>query len=326
MTSALGAPAMTSTPTDPHCWTSAQSQQTVPSHGPYVQVRNTFLDVDMRSPDPAELRRSRTAPPDIGRLNTAMWDRRSSTWDQAGSTRSPLGGALPLQQTPPCSRLVRQLSNPVISDQALTPSAPDPSKVPPVCPVLVAKMATVDPAVVKVAPAAAASPRQPQTLRLSWDSDDFQIAYWVADARKLRGNDQQMVSPPFQLRLGTGSRPTAPFKLMICPKRGAISKGGACFKSMRGRGIVKLKCEGDVPEATADVSFSISIGPSAHGQMLPKRGPAVHNFARSAVCGLPKELEEWDFGSVVDEGSLTFVVRLEARNNQRRLSAAGIAP
>lgn len=153
------------------------------------------------------------------------------------------------------------------------------------------------------------SPPQPQTLtrHLSVSTGYFRV-FWTVDARKLRGNDKQAVSPPFELSFGE-NYPNVTFKMMIYPKVVSDAKGGAAFKKSHGRGFVQLKCEAELSEAIANVSFRISIGSGEKAQ--PPRGPVSHNFSSSAVCGLPKEVDEWDFRSVVDEASSTFVVCLE---------------
>ncbi|CAK0863151.1 unnamed protein product, partial [Prorocentrum cordatum] len=109
---------------------------------------------------------------------------------------------------------------------------------------------------------------------------------WVVDARKLRSNDRTAVSPPFELPL-FGEAPTA-FKLMLCAVSTDDGRGGISFKRSSGRGIVLLKCEGDVPERAADVSFTVSLGGPGGPLEASPRGPFVHNFARCAVGGLPR--------------------------------------
>jgi len=150
---------------------------------------------------------------------------------------------------------------------------------------------------------------QPQTLTRAFSvNSGFCRVHWTVDARKLRGNDKQAVSPPFELSFGPHF-PQITFKMMIYPKATNDSKGGASFKKARGRGYVQLKCEAELSEAIANVSFRISIG-SGENVQAP-RGPVLHNFSSSAVCGLPKEQEEWDFAAVIDQDSMTFVVCLE---------------
>lgn len=151
---------------------------------------------------------------------------------------------------------------------------------------------------------------QPQTLSCSYQTDLglFEVQ-WFVDARKLRGNDKQAVSPPFELPLGPHGGSRAIFKLMIYAKSTTDRKGGACFKKARGRGTIQLKCQGDVLEASGDASFRIAIGSGVRAQ--PPRGPIAHNFASNAVRGLLEEEEEWDFATVIDDESLTFLVKLE---------------
>lgn len=153
-------------------------------------------------------------------------------------------------------------------------------------------------------------PPQPQTLTRAFSiSSGFFRVHWTVDARKLRGNDKQAVSPPFELSFGAAFNHVT-FKMMIYPKVMNDNKGGASFKKAKGRGYIQLKCEAELSEAVAQVRFRLSIGGSA-GKSEEPRGPMLHNFAQSAVCGLPKEMEEWDFNSVVDNDSMTFVVCLE---------------
>jgi len=151
------------------------------------------------------------------------------------------------------------------------------------------------------------APPQPQTLQreCSEKSKRFRV-YWTVDARKLRGNDKQAVSPPFDLKFGEQS---TTFKMMIYPKVVNDGKGGASFKKSGGRGFVQLKCEAELAGDPSHVNFRISIGTGDKQQGF--RGPVSHNFSSSAVCGLPKDQDEWDFNSARDDASSTFVVCLE---------------
>lgn len=148
---------------------------------------------------------------------------------------------------------------------------------------------------------------QPHTLQrsVSATSSTHRIR-WHVDARKLKGNDKQAVSPPFELAFGT-QFPSVTFKMMLYPKVVSDAKGGASFKKAKGRGYIQLKCEAELSEAASKAQVKFRIG--VHGQ--EPRGPQSHNFAQSAVCGLPKEEEEWDFNEVVDKDSQTFQVFLE---------------
>jgi len=85
-------------------------------------------------------------------------------------------------------------------------------------------------------------------------------------------------------------------------------EGGSSFHKSQGKGVVKLKCESSELELP-QVRFAISTG---IGKRLKKlRGPVQHDFADCAVAGLPKEEQEWDFHSVIDYVSKTFLVNLE---------------
>mmetsp|Transcript_75539 Transcript_75539/g.245634 ORF Transcript_75539/g.245634 Transcript_75539/m.245634 type:complete len:471 (+) Transcript_75539:70-1482(+) len=153
-------------------------------------------------------------------------------------------------------------------------------------------------------------PPQPQTLTRHQSPTGYFRVIWTVDARKLRGNDKGAVSPPFELSFGD-QFPNVTFKMMLYPKVVNDAKGGSSFKRAHGRGYVQLKCEEGLPPLIANVNYRISIGSGNNSNMTEPRGPVPHNFSSNAVCGLPKEQEEWDFSSVVDQNSQTFVVCLE---------------
>jgi len=148
-----------------------------------------------------------------------------------------------------------------------------------------------------------------QTLSSRYEEErDLYEIDWTVDARKIRSNDRQAVSPPFHLPLaGIGEQPT-PFRLMLRALSEGHRGGRTSFKTSSGRGVVLLKCEGDLPERAADVAFRISVG---GGPASPARGPLVHDFARRAVGGLPEQAE-WQLDLAVDEPSLTLPVHVEA--------------
>lgn len=127
---------------------------------------------------------------------------------------------------------------------------------------------------------------------------------WTVDGRKLRSHDKQLVSPAFELALPHAH--SVPFRIMLCPIAVSDARRGGSFKKAMGRGTVHVKCEGLIP---ADLELRVSIGQGPLSQ--PPRGPAVHNFAANAVCGLPRDIEEWDFASAVDQESKTLAIVLE---------------
>ena len=100
------------------------------------------------------------------------------------------------------------------------------------------------------------------------------------------------------------------------------ARGGTSFRKSRGKGMVQLKCEGEVQDNLAGdtLAFRIAIGSGQVG--IPRweaaRGPVAHQLMQGAVCGLPKGQEVWDFQSVVDQESQTFVVRLEVLRHTPR--------
>mmetsp|Transcript_98930 Transcript_98930/g.175267 ORF Transcript_98930/g.175267 Transcript_98930/m.175267 type:complete len:467 (+) Transcript_98930:45-1445(+) len=151
---------------------------------------------------------------------------------------------------------------------------------------------------------------QAQMLKCKTSRNGMHRVCWVVDARKLRANDKQAVSPPFELHLGHGERKqAATFKMMIYPKcSGDAAQGAGCFKKAQGFGVIQVKCEAELSEEFAQVTYRMSIGSGSKAQ-TPRAG--THNFAHNAVCGLPKGKDLWNFNSVVHNGPMIFLVVLE---------------
>lgn len=163
---------------------------------------------------------------------------------------------------------------------------------------------------------------QPQTLSLhqvSGSMYSYQVV-WTVDARKLKGNDKQAVSPPFALHFSEQHR-NVTFKMMMCPKGKDEGKGGgpgsSTFKKTDGMGIIQLKCEGDLSSTNSSVRFRLAT----HNKLTSQRTElselqwfptefVQHNFSHSALCGLPKSNDVWDFAKVIDKDSMTFNVYL----------------
>lgn len=158
----------------------------------------------------------------------------------------------------------------------------------------------VDPAVEK----------QPQTIVCSQMADGSLRTFWVVDARKLDGSDQQVVSPAILLEMRSGARMR--FKISLSPKRSIAGRRVSCFKRAMGKGFITVKCEGDdeghMTPTPAVISLKVTIGSSTRTLLPGPRGLPAFDFSRRAVCNLPKDQEEWDFRAVVDEKSQTFVV------------------
>lgn len=134
---------------------------------------------------------------------------------------------------------------------------------------------------------------------------------WTVDARKLRGNDRSAVSPPFELR-DPGSRSCWPFKMVINPKITNSGRSGASFRVAKGQGMIQLKCEASRSQlASMPLTFWLSAGSGRNfGPLQCPRGPVEHDFAQSGVQGLSKDADVWDFSSLVDETTQTFIICL----------------
>merc|ERR1719188_1371646 len=151
----------------------------------------------------------------------------------------------------------------------------------------------------------AGGPPKPQTLQRSTSvSARATRIEWTVDARKLRSSDQQAVSPSFDLTCGGR---TVPFKMTIYPTKVPDQRGGASFKKSNGRGSVSIRCVADLITGSTPLRFRIYTGRAGENKQTP-RGPVEHDFWAGAVCGLPRDIAEWDFQEVQDNASSTFVV------------------
>merc|ERR1712019_26870 len=111
---------------------------------------------------------------------------------------------------------------------------------------------------------------------------------------------------------------------MIQPKVVDDKKGAGSFRIAGGKGYVELVCEGNLPDISQEVKYSITIGSGKKRQ--PLRGPITHNFAEMAVSKLPKGQALWDFNHAVDKDSSTFVVCLEILPVESEVQAASKIP
>lgn len=122
-------------------------------------------------------------------------------------------------------------------------------------------------------------------------------ACWTVAAKRLRGKDQQIVSPSIEISPGSS------FKLMLKPKPKGDKKGQASFSKARGIGSVDLKfMEGSAGAPT--LRFRIAVGAGS------PHGPIQHDFSESATVG-SLAATAFDFASTVEPNSSTFLVSLE---------------
>mmetsp|Transcript_34860 Transcript_34860/g.80291 ORF Transcript_34860/g.80291 Transcript_34860/m.80291 type:complete len:444 (+) Transcript_34860:66-1397(+) len=145
---------------------------------------------------------------------------------------------------------------------------------------------------------------QPHTIRhfLNMETGMHQV-FWHLDASKLKGQERQTVSPPFELPF----EGQVSFRLVLLPKPNPDGKGGASFQKSGGVGSVHLKCEA----AKGMVNFFVSISSGRPDFKREPRGPVKHNFAELSTCSLPKGQEMWDFTKAIDKDTQTFAVCLE---------------
>jgi len=145
-------------------------------------------------------------------------------------------------------------------------------------------------------------PRTPQYLIRSYDDESgcYRVT-WKCDARKLVGNEIGVVSPPIPCYY-SAQHPNVIFKMMIEP----IADHNT-FKKALGKGIIQLKCEGDLSKPGGFVSVKFSVGQEP---WRPENKFHQHNFAQGAVCSLPKTGAAWDFNKVINDDGNTFDIHL----------------
>jgi len=151
----------------------------------------------------------------------------------------------------------------------------------------------------------------PQEEALTCDTSPetgFPRIVWRVDVRKFKANDRSIVSPPFELECGESAHN---FKMSIYPIASSTGKCG--FRGAAGKGFVQLKCADDLQAFTSsNLTFQIAIsGDTGRDSMLPARGPVAHNFKAANVVGLPRNVEEWDFSSVINKSSRSVVIHLD---------------
>jgi len=248
-------------------------------------IKNGFIHFDLcddQFPRPSELNRSHTAPPTYGEHGVHVQQPASQHSDSDIEENTQLGDS-------PAASSRRQPGSPPNT----FPAAGHPAR-------------------------AVAHAPQPQTLTCTPERKNKFKVIWTVDARKLNSNDKQAVSPPFDLFFSDEVSKVT-FKMIICPQK---DQQEVSFKKSSGMGRIQLKCEGDLSTARASVSFQMAIGNASCADPTNWRpsSPAIHNFAQSAVCGLPKALDNdtWNFQQVVDRPSLTFEVHLAIETMVRK--------
>jgi len=141
---------------------------------------------------------------------------------------------------------------------------------------------------------------QPIVISRAQDKDIIRVE-WIVDARKIKGTDKVVVSPPFEMP----SVSSAVFKMMITPKSVVEGKGGASFKKSKGKGTVQLKCESRLDDE-ASMVFQIRIG--HHETNVSSVCREEWNFADAPLYQCQ---QDWDFTKFVDVAKRSFSVIIE---------------
>lgn len=129
-------------------------------------------------------------------------------------------------------------------------------------------------------------------------TDEPLLFQWLVDARTLKSSDRQLMSQSFEIA------PDACIKLMLKPKCSGNGRGQASFRQSRGEGSVEVTFMGSLTTAPM-IRFAISVGDNE------ERGPVDHDFTKSRVCTLPKDMQQWDFHAAVNRNLQSFLVTLK---------------
>lgn len=128
---------------------------------------------------------------------------------------------------------------------------------------------------------------------------DGVLLTWEVDEKRLRTRDQQIVSPTFDIS------PQMSCRLMLRPTSMGDKKRQTTFLKSSGCGSIEFKLV-DIAGPAPHLDLNASVGKGARTQRLP--GIVKHDFDWSSVCRLG---DEWDFRSVIDVESSSFVVCVE---------------
>jgi len=152
-------------------------------------------------------------------------------------------------------------------------------------------------------------PIRPGMLEYSRSADGVEQVSWYADGQKLDSHSEKLISPEFKLAL-PGQEPQT-FRLMILARQTG-GKHGAGFKKASGRGLIELKCVGDVSPNTPEVGLRISVG-SGIRRARSCEDLIWHNFSEKNCCPMQETNEDWDLLSAVSKDSKCAEIRLEVR-------------
>lgn len=139
---------------------------------------------------------------------------------------------------------------------------------------------------------------------------------WMAEARKLKGNDRQAVSPKFVVPFDGF---TLPFRILIHALATDEGRAGQSFRKANGKGKLELKCEGRVgvkammrytfePGKTGD-----GAGQEARPQGEPDPMEVENDFKERLICS---DDNVWDFQKYIKPDKPTmFLVCLDIDTN-----------
>eukprot|EP00405_Crypthecodinium_cohnii_P013554 CAMPEP_0206444744 /NCGR_PEP_ID=MMETSP0324_2-20121206/15087_1 /ASSEMBLY_ACC=CAM_ASM_000836 /TAXON_ID=2866 /ORGANISM="Crypthecodinium cohnii, Strain Seligo" /LENGTH=354 /DNA_ID=CAMNT_0053912811 /DNA_START=95 /DNA_END=1159 /DNA_ORIENTATION=+ len=135
---------------------------------------------------------------------------------------------------------------------------------------------------------------------------------WRVDERKLKSTDREHVSPMFLVHFANKD---VQFKIVIQPKATNEQRGGASFKKAKGKGYVELRCLERLDAASSPkVHFSIAVHPDPEpspSDFVPPDG-VIHDFSTKSIAGLPRDIDETDFGKAVKDSVFYVCVKINS--------------
>jgi len=126
---------------------------------------------------------------------------------------------------------------------------------------------------------------------------------WTLDSRKWHSKDREAVSPAFNGPPSVCGQQVPQFKMILRPKAASEGRGGASFKSSKGKGMVLVRCLDQVTgNMNPNVTYRITCGEET-------RGPVTRNISTNTTSGPGEDKAVWDFSRCHKRS--TFVISLE---------------
>mmetsp|Transcript_117853 Transcript_117853/g.334155 ORF Transcript_117853/g.334155 Transcript_117853/m.334155 type:complete len:307 (+) Transcript_117853:60-980(+) len=131
---------------------------------------------------------------------------------------------------------------------------------------------------------------------------------WGVDAGQLAGDERKLMSPTFDVTTNQGH--VAKFKMMLHPK--VMSDGRmSSFRQSLGRGKLAVKFLEERSQLPLSEAVTLALRISVGGAGPRPEDGVVHDFLNEPEYTLPADIEEWDFGALVNREVSKLIVCIE---------------